>query len=333
MKHLCCSIALLTVLVSGGVAALPAVAQGTAARPNASNAIDPRAVELVQRARAVMNDVQSMTYRAEVVGNMPDGNRQSVVKTEVVAERGEQPGQWKFLVEGDFAIEPKSGGRREGELDVRAAFDGNEVSVVDNRRRLVRIQETKDPEVVRVTMNQGNAATSVAWELFGETVLNGSDLAIKAELEAPQTVDGLECEVVWFVPPKTKSAGGTVHESAIVPSKIFFAKRDGMPRRFEVYRPATAGLPADKRGEPTRRMTIVGTEREELHHRYPRGLQRHRRRRQAPRPQAQDRRHARNQTRGDRAGPGRARHTDHVQVAAAALRERRHARRHPGPAL
>ncbi len=260
MNHLRCSFALLAVLVSGSVAALPAAAQGTGpgGKPAAPAAIDTKVTELLQRARAVMNDVQSMTYNAEVIGVMPDGNRQSIVKSAVVAERGEQEGSWKFLVEGNFAIEAKTGGKRESELDVKASYDGAEVAVVDSRRRLLRLQDTKELEVVRVTMNQGSAATSVAWELFGDKPLNGCDVAIKAELESPQTVDGLECDVVWFVPPKAKSASGIVHESAVVPSKIYFAKRDGIPRRFEIYRPATASLPADKRGEPTRTLTLTG---------------------------------------------------------------------------
>jgi thiol-disulfide isomerase/thioredoxin len=105
-------------------------------------------------------------------------------------------------------------------------------------------------------MNQGSAATSIAWEMFSEIAFNGCDVALKAEIEDPQTIDGQECEAIWFVPPKTKTAGGTVNESAIVPSKIYFAKRDGLPRRFEIYRPATATLPADKRGEPTRSLTL-----------------------------------------------------------------------------
>lgn len=258
MNHLRCSFALLAVLASGTVAALPAAAQSTAGKPAPAAPIDTRVTEIVQRARAVMNDVQSMTYKAEVIGNMPDGNRQSIVKSSVVAERGEQDGSWKFFVEGDFVIESKSGGKRENEMEIKAAYDGNEVVTVDSRRRLVRIAETKEIEVVRVNMNQGSAATSIAWELFGDKALNGCDVAIKAELEAPQTVDGLECDVVWFVPPKAKSAGGTVHESAIVPSKIYFAKRDGMPRRIEIYRPAAANAPADKRGEATRTLTLAG---------------------------------------------------------------------------
>ncbi|MFN9969073.1 MAG: hypothetical protein ACK58T_04165, partial [Phycisphaerae bacterium] len=166
MNHLRCSFALLAVLVSGSVAALPAAAQGTGpgGKPAAPAAIDTKVTELLQRARAVMNDVQSMTYNAEVIGVMPDGTRQAIVKSAVVAERGEQEGSWKFLVEGNFAIEAKTGGKRESELDVKASYDGAEVAVVDSRRRLLRLQDTKELEVVRVTMNQGSAATSVAWE-------------------------------------------------------------------------------------------------------------------------------------------------------------------------
>lgn len=258
MNHLRCSFALLAVLVSGTVVTVPAAAQGTGAKPAAPAPMDPKVAELVQRAREVMHGVQSMTYNAEVIGNMPDGNRQSIAKTAVVVERGEIDGQWKLLVEGDFYIESKASGKRENEMRVQAGYDGDEVGVVDTRRRIVRLQNTKEPEVVRVTMNQGSAATSVAWELLGEKALNGCDVAIKAELESPQPVDGLECDVVWFVPPKAKSVGGTVHESAIVPSKIYFAKRDGMPRRFEIYRPAAANAAADSRGEPTRQLTLTG---------------------------------------------------------------------------
>ncbi|HEX8876717.1 MAG TPA: redoxin domain-containing protein [Phycisphaerales bacterium] len=245
----------LFVVVSAGMLAPPAWAQ-TPARESGDAKLEPRITEIIQRARAVMGDVQSLTYAADVVGMMPDGNRRSVVKADVVAERGDH-GAWKLFVEGTFAIESKTGDKRENEAQVRAAYDGTELLVIDSRRKIVRQSEPKDIEYVRVQMNQGSAATSVGWELLTDPALNGCDVAVKAELEAPQTVDGLECDVIWFVPPKTKSAGGTVNETAIVPSKIYFAKRDGLPRRFEIYRPATANLPADKRGEPTRSLTLT----------------------------------------------------------------------------
>ncbi|MBY0112378.1 MAG: redoxin domain-containing protein [Phycisphaerales bacterium] len=266
MPQLPRTLALIAVLVSGGTLSLDCLAQAPNSNPAPNPApkpgdskgvdtIDPKILEVLQSARAVMNDVQSLSYTADVIGAMPDGNRNSVIKANVVAERGDQ-GNWKYDVEGTFAIEGKGGGKRESEFAIRAAFDGTELLVVDTRRKLVRQTEPKEIENVRVQMNQGNAATSVAWELFTDPVLNGCDIAVKAEFEAPQTIDGLECDVIWFVPPKAKTAAGTASESAIVPSKIYFAKRDGLPRRFEIFRPATATLPADKRGEPSRTLTL-----------------------------------------------------------------------------
>ena len=250
------SVVLVLAITAGGPLAFHAAAQ--APKPADSKnepKFEPRILEILQRARAVMGDVQSFSYTADVVGQMPDGNRNSVIKTDVVAERGENE-DWKLEVRGTFAIEPKGGGKRENELDILAAFNGTTLSVIDSKRKLVRESEPKGIEYVRVQLNQGNAATSVAWELLTNPVLNGCDVATKAELEGPQTIDGLECESIWFVPPKTKTAGGTVNEAAIVPSKIYFAKRDGLPRRFELYRPAAATLPADKRGEPSRTVTM-----------------------------------------------------------------------------
>lgn len=254
MPNLRCSLALAVALIAGGT--LHASAQAPKpGEPKNQTKLEPRIQEIVQRARAVMGDVQSLSYAAEVIGQMPDGNRVSIVKTDVTAERGEK-NDWKFEVLGTFAIETKGGGKRENELDIKGAFDGTELWVIDARRKIVRQTEPKDIEYVRVQLNQGNAATSIAWEMFSEIAFNGCDVAVKAEIEEPQTIDGLECEAIWFVPPKTKTAGGTVNESAIVPSKIYFAKRDGLPRRVEIYRPATATLPADKRGEPTRSLTL-----------------------------------------------------------------------------
>lgn len=254
MPHFRRSLALIAVLVSGGTLDASAQAPKPGEAKNQTK-LEPRIQEIVQRARAVMRDVQSLSYAAEVIGQMPDGNRVSIVKTDVTAERGEK-NDWKFEVLGTFAIEAKGGGKRENELDIKGAFDGTELWVIDARRKIVRQTEPKDIEYVRVQLNQGNAANSIAWEMFSEIAFNGCDVAVKAEIEEPQTIDGLECDAVWFVPPKTKNAGGTVNESAIVPSKIYFAKRDGLPRRFEIYRPATATLPADKRGEPTRSLTL-----------------------------------------------------------------------------
>lgn len=197
---------------------------------------------LIERMRAVMRSVGTLRYDGESRVQMPDGKRAAVSQTKVVAERIEAGG-WKLLVNGTFDFEnidskaPKKGNPQ----TLRAAWDGVILSALQEKRKVLRKTAPKDLEVVRLEMNQADAAATVAWDLFANPPYATLDTAQKIELEEPETIGDLECEVMWVVP-----AGG---KNPPVPFRLALAKKDGLPRRLEMFRPATVRQTKDKRGE------------------------------------------------------------------------------------
>lgn len=204
---------------------------------------EDRTKNLIERLRVVMRGVATLRYDGESRVQMPDGKRVAVSQTKVIAERIEEGG-WKLLVDGTFDFEnidskaPKKGNQQ----TLRAAWDGVILSALQEKRRILRKTAPKDLEIVRLEMNQADAAATVAWDLFSTPPYGNLDTAQKIEFEEPETIGGLECDVIWVVP-----AGG---KNPPVPFRLALAKKDGLPRRLEMFRPATVRQTKDKRGEP-----------------------------------------------------------------------------------
>lgn len=212
------------------------------AAPAAAEAPPERVTNLIHRMRGVLGDVTTLRYDGEARVQMPDGRRIAVSQTKVVAERLEAGG-WKILVDGTFGFEwvdPKAA-QKNNPVTVRAAWDGLILSALIEKRKVLRKTAPADFDVVRLDMNQADAAATVAWELFADPPFGNLDDAQKIEFEDPETINGFECDVLWVVPASGKNPP--------VPFKLFVAQKDGLPRRLEMFRPATVRLPKEKRGE------------------------------------------------------------------------------------
>jgi len=242
----------LALLASPAVARFQAGADPVA--PAAAGAPD-RSKLLIDRMRGVMRDVTTLRYDGESRVQMPDGKRIATSQTKVVAERIDAGG-WKLLVDGTFgfeAVDPKAA-KKENPVTVRAAWDGVILSALQEKRKVLRKTAPKDMDVVRLEMNQADAASTVAWDLFGNPPYGNLDGAQKIEFEEPEKVGEMECDVVWVVPAAGKNPP--------VPFRLFVAKKDGLPRRIEMFRPAAVRQTKEKRGEPGIVITysnVVGT--------------------------------------------------------------------------
>ncbi len=205
---------------------------------------------LTDRLRGVMHDVTSLTYDGESRSRLPDGKRIAVAKTKVTAERIEG-GAWKLLVDGTFGFEVADAKKADAPpIGIRAAYDGTVVSTVIEKRKQVRKSATQDFNSVRLEMNQGDAASTVCWELLSNPPFGNIDRAEKVEVEEPEKAGDQPCDVLWVVPAR-------VGQNPPVPYRVFLATSDGLPRKIEHYRPAVAKGPKDKRGEPTIVMSIA----------------------------------------------------------------------------
>lgn len=216
-----------------------------AAEPATSSPADQRVTNLVARLRGVMRDVTTLKYDGSSKVQMPDGRRIAVSQTKVVAERMADAPGWKILVDGTFGYEwtdPKATRKDEPSV-VRAAWDGQVLSTLLEKRKILRKTAPADMEGVRLDMNQGDAASTVAWELLANPPFGNLDGAQKYEFEENETVDNQDCEVIWVVPAGSGKNPG-------VPFRMAVAKKDGLPRRIEMFRPAAARQPKEKRGEP-----------------------------------------------------------------------------------
>ncbi|MBX3390892.1 MAG: TlpA family protein disulfide reductase [Phycisphaeraceae bacterium] len=225
-------------------ASLPGFASAAAADPAASAPEDARLQEVLQRMRGVMRDVTTLRYDGSSKVQMPDGRRIAVSETKVVAERQVEASGWKVLVDGTFGfdwVDPKVA-RKDDPIAIRAAWDGQVASVLFEKRKILRKTAPADMEGVRLDMNQGDAAATVAWELLANPPYGNIDGAQKVEFEEPEKVDELECDVIWVVPASARGPA--------VPFRLAVAKKDGLPRRVEMFRPAAARAPKEKRGEP-----------------------------------------------------------------------------------
>ncbi|MBN8596370.1 MAG: redoxin domain-containing protein [Planctomycetes bacterium] len=220
------------------LAALVALPHAPSLAQDAGQAPDKSKV-LIDRMRGMMRDVGTLTYDGESRVQMPDGKRTALSQTKVVAERIDETG-WKILVDGTFEFE--SGDAKKGNpQNIRAAWDGRILSALQERRKVLRKTAPKDLEVVRLEMNQADAAATVAWDLFATPPYPALDTAQKIEFEDPAKAGDLDCDVIWVVPAAGKNPP--------VPYRMFVAKKDGLPRRVEIFRPAAARQTKDKRGE------------------------------------------------------------------------------------
>lgn len=208
----------------------------------AAPAANDRVKSVLDRMRGVMRDVTTLRYDGESRVQMPDGKRVATSQTKVVAERIETGG-WKILVDGTFGFEAVDSkvAKKENPQTVRAAWDGSILSALQEKRKVLRKTAPADMEIVRLDMNQSDAASTVAWELLGNPPFGNIDTAQKVEFEEPEKAGDVECDVLWVVPAAGKNPP--------VPYRLFVAKKDGLPRRLEMFRPATVRMTKDKRGE------------------------------------------------------------------------------------
>jgi thiol-disulfide isomerase/thioredoxin len=215
---------------------------GNSPAPAAAGASTERAKLLIDRMRGVMRDVTTLRYDGESRVQMPDGKRIAASQTKVVAERIDAGG-WKLLVDGTFgfeSVDPKAE-KKGNPQTVRAAWDGLILSALQEKRKVLRKTAPKDMDVVRLEMNQADAASTVAWDLFGNPPFGNLDSAQKIEFEESEKVNDMDCDVIWVVPAAGKNPP--------VPFRLFVAKKDGLPRRMEMFRPAAVRQTKEKRGE------------------------------------------------------------------------------------
>lgn len=201
--------------------------------------------QIVTRLQRMMKEVTTLRYDAQTRVQMPDGKRVAVTNAKVVAERMEQPGSWKLLVDGTFdyeAADPKTAPKKDNPITIRAAYDGTVLVGLQEKRKVLRKTAPRDLDTVRLDMLQLDAAGPVAWDLLTEPAFGNIGSATKVEKEAPAKADDLDCDVLWVVPAAGKNPP--------VPFRLYVAKKDGLPRRFELFKPAAARVPSDKRGEP-----------------------------------------------------------------------------------
>lgn len=242
----------LALFMSPGGVAIASEAEQPAAAPS-----DARTKELLDRLRGVMRDVTTLRYDGASKVQMPDGRRMAVSETKVVAERQLDGSGWKVLVDGTFGFEyvdPKID-RKDKPSEVRAAWNGQVASALVEKRKILRKTAPSDMEGVRLDFNQGDAAATVAWELFSNPPCDILDNAQKIEFEDPEKVDDLDCDVIWVVPAPSG-------RNPPVPFRMAVAKKDGLPRQIETFRPVAARVPKEKRGEPGIVVTfknLVGT--------------------------------------------------------------------------
>lgn len=223
------------------IAAILATPQAFALAQDATPSPD-RSKALIGRMRGIMNDVGTIRYDGESRVQMPDGARIAVSKSKVVGERIDEGG-WKILVDGTFEFEPADpkSPKKGNPQNIRAAWDGRILTALQEKRKVLRKTAPKDLDVVRLEMNQADAAATVAWDLFATPPYSSLDTAQKIEFEDPEKAGDLDCDVIWVVPAAGKNPP--------VPYRMFVAKKDGLPRRVEIFRPAAARQAKEKRGE------------------------------------------------------------------------------------
>ncbi|MBS0187501.1 MAG: TlpA family protein disulfide reductase [Planctomycetes bacterium] len=214
------------------------------AAPDALDGKGEQAKQIIERLRSVMRDITTLRYDGESRVQMPDGKRIALSKTKVTTERMDNA-NWKLLVQGTFEyepVDPKSTAKRDNPVNINAAYDGTICAGLQEKRKVLRKTAPRDFDAVRLDINQLEAAGSVCWELLANPPFASFDSASKVEHEGVEKIGDQDCDVFWVIP--------TAGKPAPVPYRVYFAQRDGLPRRLELFRPATARLARDKRGEP-----------------------------------------------------------------------------------
>lgn len=185
--------------------------------------------------RLAVGKLRSLAYRVTASGmgamNRPGPTHDATVHLE------RTPSSWRIKVEG--TVTSAAGNRRPASKEtpatkLLAAYDGVAARVIDDEKKQVHELATKDLEEVRTFLSTHMAATPVVWELLASKILE-LDGKANATLLAPETVDGVACDVVMIVPGK----GGGAEDDQ--PMRLALAQTDKLPRRIELLRAARAG--------------------------------------------------------------------------------------------